>query len=181
VASIADAFPNFTDQENRGKTIFFGQHTTGVGGLCGGCHLLDNPLLPPPGPNGPPQFRTNTAVFYGPRPLDNGLGGDDPGFGETSGNPLDIGTFKSPTLRNIERSAPYMHDGRFATLEEVVEFYDHEIQDTPNLAAPLRQGPGGPPIQLALSDDDKAALVAFLKTLTDDSIASEPRFSDPFQ
>jgi cytochrome c peroxidase len=78
-----------------------------------------------------------------------------------------------------------MHDGRFATLEEVVEFYNSGVQAHPNLSAPLRNPPGSPgagqPRRLNLTTVQKAALVAFLKTLTDRTVTSDPRFSDPFR
>ncbi|MEZ4302884.1 MAG: hypothetical protein R3B70_48620, partial [Polyangiaceae bacterium] len=75
-----------------------------------------------------------------------------------------------------------MHDGRFSTLEEVVEHYNSGIQAHPNLDPALRAaGPGGGgPLKLNLSNADKAALVAFLKTLTDEKLATDERFSDPF-
>ena len=83
-----------------------------------------------------------------------------------------------------------MHDGRFATLEEVVEFYNSQVVDHPNLAPQLR-APGGPPRpgqppppggprRLNLTQGQKNALVAFLHTLTDPSLATDPKFSDPF-
>jgi cytochrome c peroxidase len=85
-----------------------------------------------------------------------------------------------PTLRNIALSAPYMHDGRFKTLEEVVEFYASGIQAHPNLHSSLRSN-NGDPKRLNISSDDKQALVAFLHTLTDDHMLSDTRFSDPFK
>ena len=70
-------------------------------------------------------------------------------------------------MRNVARTAPSMHDGRFATLEEVIDHYDHGIQSSatldPNLAKHLSHG------GLGLSDEDKQALVAFLKALSDES------------
>src|SRR5213079_3595062 len=82
----------------------------------------------------------------------------DLGVGAITGNPADNGKFKVPSLRNIELTAPYMHDGRFATLEEVVEFYDSGIVNHPNLSPPLRVPsppgtPPGPPLRLNLSAD----------------------------
>src|SRR5262249_10322966 len=107
------------------------------------------------------------------------------GVGGITGLPQDQGKFKVPSLRNIELTAPYMHDGRFATLEEVVEFYNSGVVGNPNLAPQLRVPsppgtPPGPPRRLNLTPDQKAALVAFLKTLTDASVTSDPKFSDPF-
>lgn len=72
-----------------------------------------------------------------------------------------------------------MHDGRFATLEEVVEHYNGGIQAHPTLS-PVLTDQNGDPIRLNLSDAEKAALVAFLKTLTDDSASNEVKWSDPF-
>jgi cytochrome c peroxidase len=97
-------------------------------------------------------------------------------------NGLDAGEtrlFKAPSLRNVGLTGPYMHDGRFATLPEVIEFYDHGVQDGPALDARLRHG--NAPRRLNLSADDRAALVAFLKTLTDNALITDPRFSDPFR
>ncbi|MEX0299355.1 MAG: cytochrome-c peroxidase [Kordiimonas sp.] len=87
--------------------------------------------------------------------------------------------FKSPSLRNIALTAPYMHDGRFSTLEEVIEFYDGGVQGHPELDNRLT-GPGGRPRRLNMSNDEKAALLAFLGTLTDATLQTDIRFSDPF-
>ena len=72
-----------------------------------------------------------------------------------------------------------MHDGRFATLAEVVEFYDRGIQAGPALDPRLREGTS--PQRLDLSPADRAALVAFLMTLTDRDLTTDKRFSDPFR
>lgn len=109
----------------------------------------------------------------------------DRGLGAITGNPGDDGKFKVPSLRNIGLTAPYMHDGRLATLEEVVEFYNSGVVANPNLSPPLRvpTGPGqppGPPLRLNLTVAQKAALVAFLKTLTDPNLATDPKYADPF-
>ena len=73
-----------------------------------------------------------------------------------------------------------MHDGRFSTLEEVIEHYNSGVQNNPNLSPPLRL-PGGGIRRFNLSDSDKAALVAFLKTLSDDVLINNAKFADPFQ
>jgi cytochrome c peroxidase len=164
-AGLPVNFSNFTPQENLGRQIFFGQ--VGVA-TCAACHGTDNFV---PGPN----INNNGLEFpY----TDNGLGG-------ITGLPRDNGLFKVPSLRNIELTAPYMHDGRFATLEEVVEFYNSGVVANPNLSPPLRVptppgAPPGPPLRLNLTTPQKAALVAFLKTLTDTSVTTDPKFSDPF-
>jgi len=87
--------------------------------------------------------------------------------------------FKVPSLRNIEVRAPYMHDGRFGTLREVIDFYDNGVQPHPNLD-PRLVGPGGTPLRLNLSEAEKNGLEAFLRTLTDTAFLSDPKFSDPF-
>ena len=158
---LSNNFANFTAQENQGRQIF-----NGPGG-CAACHGTDNFV---PGP----ALNNNGLEFpY----VDLGVGG-------ITGNAGDNGKFKVPSLRNLELTAPYMHDGRFATLEEVVEFYDHGVVDNPNLSPPLRNPPGTPnagqPRRLNLTPDQKAALVAFLKTLTDPNLATDEKYSDPF-
>lgn len=90
------------------------------------------------------------------------------------------GRFKVQSLRNVAVRAPYMHDGRFNTLAEVVEFYNSGVQANPNLDQRLRAGPGGPPRRLNLTANEKAALVAFLNTLTDERLLTEKMFADPF-
>lgn len=109
------------------------------------------------------------------------------------------GMFKAPELRNIALTAPYMHDGRFATLEQVVEHYNSGIKDHPSLSwtltneglydhmATLPQefsrelvGNAKDTWRLNLSSDEKIALVDFLKTLTDNDMTRNPMFSDPF-
>ncbi len=147
-----------------------------------------------PGPPGAPlpaltpQENRGLQLFFGPArcstchrgdlvvgdtPRNNGLDATttDPGAGN--------GRFKAPSLRNVELTAPYMHDGRFATLEAVVDHYDHGIQPHPNLD-PILRAPGGRPVRLELPPEDRAALVAFLRTLTDRTVTTDPRWSDPF-
>jgi len=96
-------------------------------------------------------------------------------------NGLDAGEatiFKAPSLKNDEHG-PYMHDGRFATLAQVIDHYDHGIQDGPALDQRLRRN--GAPIRLNLSANDKAAIAAFLSTLDDRSFFADSRFSNPFK
>ncbi|MBA3774479.1 MAG: hypothetical protein H0X13_18910 [Ramlibacter sp.] len=103
--------------------------------------------------------------------------------GTTQSNGLDEGEtkiFKSPSLKNVANSGAFMHDGRFSTLEEVVEHYATGVKDGPALDKNMR-GPDGLPRLRPVTPDDKAALVAFLKTLSDPVLAADPRFSDPFR
>ena len=108
----------------------------------------------------------------------NGLDTDfeDLGRYNVTGNPLDQGLFKSPTLRNIEFSAPYMHDGRFATLEEVIDHYNFGGHPSPTVD-PLMKYVG---VGLLLSDEEKANLKAFLLTLSDEEFINNSNFSNPF-
>jgi cytochrome c peroxidase len=152
------ATPNFaatfTPQEQLGQRLF----STPPGGpgrsaRCTVCHVPITHSI---------DFAHNIGLDA--VPLDAGAGG---------------GRFKSPSLRNIAIRAPYMHDGRFATLEEVIEHYDNGVQFSPNLSPALVAAPGQP-LRLGLTAEEKAALVAFLNTLTDVAFLTDPRFADPF-
>ena len=103
----------------------------------------------------------------------------DRGFGAIVQNENFDGVFKIPSLRNVALTGPYMHDGRFETLEEVIDFYSKDIQDHQNLHPMLRDELGHP-LKLNLSEDDKDALLAFLNTLTDMSELGHEKFSDPW-
>ncbi len=92
-------------------------------------------------------------------------------------NPEDLGKYKTPTLRNITKTAPYMHDGRFKTLDEVLNHYASEIMDFETLASELRDENGQP--KKLISEDEKIALLAFLETLTDEDFLQNSKFSKP--
>ena len=98
------------------------------------------------------------------------------GRGRISGLPADIGKYKVPTLRNIGITAPYMHDGRFATLDEVLEHYRTGVVISPGLAPQLQQHdqPGIP-----VSTSEKKAIIAFLLTLTDKDFMSNKTYAAP--
>jgi cytochrome c peroxidase len=144
-----------TPEEQRGLQLFITEHdpARGLRGAdcfhCHGGNLFSNH-----------QFINNGLTD---RPGDRGRM-------EVTGNETDRSKFKVPTLRNVALTAPYMHDGRFATLEAVVEHYNGSLHRTrtldPNLAKHPESG-------LGLSTEDKAALVAFLKTLTDETFTPE--------
>jgi len=97
------------------------------------------------------------------------------GYQVVTGLSGDRGKFKSPSLRNVALTAPYMHDGRFANLEQVLDHYNEGIVQSSTLNANLRVQTGG----LRLSVQDKADIIAFLNTLTDSSLATNPAFAHP--
>lgn len=154
-------FNNFSGLENMGKALFFSPQTN-----CATCH--------------------GTTNFTAPGARNNGLDlvFEDNGLGVVTGNPQDNGLFKVNSLRNVAVTAPFMHDGRFATLMDVIEHYNSGVQPHPNLSPTLRvgppQGPNVTPRQLNLTEMQKEALVAFLETLTDEVMAEDEKFSDPF-
>ena len=154
-------FANYTAQELQGKDLFFVDARTN----CNNCH--------------------QTHYFFDSTPHNNGLESNyvDQGVGGLTGNSSNFGKFKTPTLRNIAHTAPYMHDGRFSSLEEVVEFYNSGIQPHVNLDDRLTTNGviGGPPRQMNLTPQEKEALVAFLKTLSDPSLFTNERWSNPFE
>ena len=92
-----------------------------------------------------------------------------------TGNTLDSGRFKTPTLRNVALTAPYMHDGRFQTLEDVIDHYDSGGLPSSTVDPFMKYNSGG----LMLSDVQKERLIAFMHTLTDTAFISDPRFQDP--
>lgn len=162
-ASPGGNFANFSAEENLGKNIFF-QTIENGGGACFGCHT------------------TEAFVSANPGPQNNGLDSislGDLGAGEVFNNPIFVGRFKTTSLRNIELTAPYMHDGRFSTLEEVVEHYNSGIKNHPTLSPALTDNNGNP-VRLNLAETEKSAMVAFLKTLTDHTVSNEVKWSDPF-
>lgn len=154
---------NLTAQEERGRFLFNTEYNPAFpdasGADCRHCHGGDN--------------------FENDRYLNNGLDVDtdfvDFGREIVTGLSVDRAKFKVTSLRNIELTPPYMHDGRFNTLEEVVEHYN-QVKSSSTL-----DGSFGPqmPNGLQLSTEDKAALVAFLKTLTDYEMIADPRYSKP--
>jgi cytochrome c peroxidase len=152
VHSSQDDFPNFTLEENRGKALFLRN--------CGLCHLPDQDA----------HFVMTEPVNTG---LDDDTVGTDGGVGDITLKPQDIGRFKSPSLRNVEVTGPYMHDGRLPTLEAVLDHYSSGGKK--HLNKDVRVQP------LHFTRSEQAALVAFLKTLTDPTFLSDPKFSDPFK
>lgn len=110
--------------------------------------------------------------------LDAAFEGEAEGRFAVTKNPADLGKWKTPTLRNVAIRGSYMHDGRFTSIETVIDHYNSGVQPSPTLD-PILTKPGKEH-GLNLTDQEKAALVAFLKTLTDDTFTSDPKLSDPF-
>lgn len=163
----------FTSEEKIGQIIFNSEAI---------------PLKEEVNPNSPVNYGADCfhchggSLFMRREYLSNGLSSanGDKGRGGFTGNSDDDCRFKTPSLRNAEVSGPYMHDGRFNTLEEVVQFYlgpmDNscsDLSDSPNMHA-LKDS-------VYLSESNKAALVSFLKTLTDDTYLNDERYSNPFK
>ncbi|MBN8682480.1 MAG: c-type cytochrome [Chitinophagales bacterium] len=154
-----------SSSEERGRQLFFTEFDpSGVkkGAECFHCHATFN--------------------FTNDEYMNNGLDADaeqkDEGRMKVTLDAADKAKFKTPTLRNIARTAPYMHDGRFQTLEQVVDFYNTGVKPSSTVEFLMQYNlqPGG----LGLSAQDKADLVAFLKTLTDNEFLSNPAFKSPF-
>lgn len=93
-----------------------------------------------------------------------------------SGDPMDIGAYRAPSLINIAKTAPYMHDGRFKNLDEVIDFYSSGLVYS-DYVHPLMKNVRQKGVQL--TDEEKSALKAFLNTLTDESFLKDPKFDCP--
>lgn len=153
-----------TAAERRGLALFYTNpvHSRGIRGAgCGNCH------------SGPKVFN---ETYH-----NNGLDSlpADPGRSGVTGMDYDRGRFRVVTLRNIALTAPYMHDGRFKTLEEVIDHYDAHVRSGPTLSPSLKDS-GNFPTRLRLNPQEKSDLLAFLHMLTDSVFIADPRFSDPF-
>jgi cytochrome c peroxidase len=165
--------------ERRGMGLFMGERAE-----CHHCHgsfIFNDQVSYDGSPAEPPLFH-NTGLYN--------VGGTgafpEPNRGvfELTGRPQDMGRFKAPSLRNVELTAPYMHDGSIATLEQAIDHYaagGRVIGDGP-LAGDGRANPYKDPLiaGIDLTAQERADLVAFLKTLTDRRVTTDPRFSDPF-
>lgn len=140
-----------------------GGFVVGQGGAdCFHCHAIGGHLFTDD------QFRNN-GLDPDPFP--------DNGRGEVTNSVYDHGKFKTPTLRNIMLTAPYMHDGRFATIEEVIEHYNEGGHPSSTVDAFMKFT--DPELTLELSETKKRQLIAFLHTLTDETFVNDPRHTDP--
>jgi cytochrome c peroxidase len=154
-----------TDSEERGRVLFFAEYNPSFpevsGADCAHCHGGNN-------------FDNNRYMNNG---LDIESEQTDIGREDVSLDPADKAKFKVPSLRNVELTAPYMHDGRFTSLEEVVNHYNENIHISPTIDPALEYTTQ---TGLMLSDQDQNDLIAFLKTLTDETLATDDRYSDPY-
>jgi cytochrome c peroxidase len=154
--SRLDRFSNgesdaLSPQEQRGLTLFRGK------ARCARCHI---------GSNLTDERMHNTGVAWKAGDASGEGSFSDDGRFEVTGRETDRGAFKTPTLREVARTAPYMHDGSLATLGEVVDFYDAGGRANPNLDQALRP--------LGLGVDEKNALLAFLRSLDGEVIDGRP-------
>ncbi len=152
-------FPNYSTQENLGKTLFLAPPPAGGAG-CQGCHRA-------------PEFDIDPAS------LNNGVIAV-----AGSSTAIDLTNTKAPTLRDLFNSqgqlnGPFMHNGNFATIESVIEHYNLVPINASNTNLdPRVSGPGG---NLQLTTTEKSALIAFLKTLSSNDIYTNVKWSNPFE
>ncbi len=173
---------SLTPVEEQGKSLFHNKYN------CAKCHDQ--------GGFGNPRFTLEDPTFnnggggsgpYGPATDPSqmfNIGLDqvysDQGLARLTGRAGDEGVFKVPTLKNISVTAPYMHDGRFANLGEVLDHYSHGIQPNSNLS-PLFRSLDGTPKKLNINPAEKLAIISFLNTLKDEDFLTSSMYSDPFK
>ncbi len=162
------------DQVIKGNTLFTKDEYEGFNlindqtkGDCIHCHSTDGDAL-------------GTTLAFSNNGLDAVTNPDDykdKGRGAITGKITDNGKFIVPSLRNVAFTAPYMHDGRFKTLEEVINFYSEGVQKNVNIDSKMGYAHQG---GVKLTSEEKRKIVAFLLTLSDSSFISNPEFSNPF-
>jgi cytochrome c peroxidase len=151
----------------RGETLFMSERLK-----CGHCHA-------PPffgGEAGPDAFH-NTGLYN--EDGEGGLPGGELGLAGQSGRPADLGRFRTPSLRNVAVTAPYMHDGSLADLDAVIDHYRAGGQATANGAPSPRRS--AMIAGFRLTPGERSDLLAFLESLTDRKFLTDPRFATPFQ
>lgn len=163
------------DQILAGKTFFTKEEYEGFNlvndqtkGDCLHCHITDGDAL-------------GTTLVFSNNGLDaiaNANDYKDKGRGTVTGKTTDHGKFMVPSLRNLAFTAPYMHDGRFNTLAEVINFYSEGVNVCANIDAKMGYAHQG---GVKLTPADKKKIIAFLLTLSDSSFISNPEFSNPFE
>jgi len=158
-------FAGFTTLEKMGKDLFFSARTN-----CSRCHAAPN-FAAPDFVGGEYGSTFNGEDLKGAASNGLDLAPKDAGLGQ--------GRFRIPSLRNIALNGPYMHDGRFQTLEQVVEHYNSRVQAHPALDKNLRSADGSP-LRPDLNGLEKKAMIAFLHSLTDQTLLTDPKYSNPF-
>lgn len=143
---------SFTEDEKAGLAIFQNK--------CAQCHTG--------------ELFTDQSYRNNGLPIDSKY--NDQGRKMVTGDENDIRKFKVPSLRNIELTLPYMHDGRFGDLKKVLDFYSEGMTDSPTLDPQFKKN--GKVIGIPLTEDEKLKLITFLKTLTDNSFASNRKFAE---
>ena len=151
---------SFNAQEARGFDLFTGKYD------CNSCHHISS---------GGYLVEQSESKDIG---LDSKY--TDMGVGAITGYSGQNGTFRVPSLMNVALTAPYMHDGRYKTLGDVIDHYSHNIQPSANLDTALRNTDGTPK-QMNITEQDKADLIAFLNTLTDYQMIADPKYANPFK
>ena len=153
---------DLSENEYAGLELF----TTELGGDCFHCH----------GSQGNPMFTTNLYYNNGKQSDFTGANDDTHDRFHVTGNPMDIGAYRAPSLRNVDLTGPYMHDGRFKTLDEVLDFYSTGVKASASISPLMHHVNAG---GVKLSATQKKMLKAFLMTLHDDVFITNPKFAKP--
>lgn len=174
-------FAGFSPLEKLGKSLFESDRMQ-----CNSCHNVSSNFAAPDFPGG--SYGSSGRNSGGIQTHNNNQNATNDGPRGTTNIGLDLvyedqglkgGQFKIPSLRNIALTGPYMHDGRFATLSDVINHYSNGIKNHPNLDPKFRFN--GNAIKMNITEDEKTALIAFLNTLTDPNLLQDTRYSDPFE
>lgn len=136
-------------------------------GDCLHCHTTDADAL------GTTAKFSNNGLEVAVKPDDY----QDKGKAEVTGQPTDVGLFRIPSLRNVAVTGPYMHDGRFKTLTEVLDFYSEGVNNSYNIDPKMEFAHQG---GVRLTKEEKENIMAFLKTLTDSTFLTNPEYGNPF-
>jgi cytochrome c peroxidase len=163
------------DRATHGKALFTKDERAGyelvndmTRGDCLHCHTTDGDALGTTG-----AFSNN-----GLDQVENPLNYADKGRGAATNNAVDLGKFKIPSIRNLAFTAPYMHDGRFKTLEEVIDFYSNGVKPCANIDSKMEFVRHG---GAHFSAEEKRQIISFLLTLSDSVFVNDAAFSNPFK
>ncbi len=167
--AVSNGDDTLGELEEQGKSLFHNKYN------CAQCHDRSGMM-----------FESSAGTYGGgsdPSEMFN-IGLDevykDNGLGNITGKPGDMGLFKVPTLQNISVTAPYMHDGRFANLGEVLDHYSHGIKNNSNLSSKFLKL-DGTPAKLNITPVEKKAIIAFLNTLKNEDFLVNPMYANPFK